>query len=581
MIKILNIRLGFATNSSSSHSIVFFSDENFFKNLEQTYPFCDSIIYNKLYSSIDFSNTNFVIKNKNLIKIYILSQLANSIFSILKNNELTYKIVRDLTGEDLESLIREEFIVDENSSEDFGDFCDDGDYGNDDLDDDELENFPCIDHNSIWLTFNELISLNYNKTTGTYNLEIDENFKIFIKKLLDAIADKNIALINNYEERFLDPNLFKKYHIERDEDLKKYIDVEKTKTLKEILEEMPKYYYSYARKKTEKNIKIKCDGNNKFTFFNKKTGTKVRFSFEENVNYEKSITPELVDIKITDYCPFGCKFCYMGSTTKGKHADLNTVKEILNLLSNLNVFEVALGGGEPTLHPNISEIIEYGHAKDLAVNITTYNSKIFNNKKLLKQFVDRKISSVGFSINKIEDVDKLLGLINVVENCINKNKNKFFIVRDYLIAHIVLGAHDYETFYKMIEKCLENNIRILFLGPKHVGFGKEYKFYDIGKQMQYIWLRYDNSKYNGNSNVKIKMFSIDTKFIQLSKLDDFKKYFDIRKINSTLITPEEGKFSMYIDCVEKLMAPSSYCERGEMDKLELNREKFLENWRKY
>lgn len=338
----------------------------------------------------------------------------------------------------------------------------------------------------------------------------------------------------------------------------------------------------FSSREKEKIIKTKYD-KNFFVFFNKQTGTKIRFSFSFNntqEKYEKSSAPELVDIKITDYCPFGCEFCYMASNLKGKHADLIKVKKTLDLLSNIGVFEVAIGGGEPTLHPNITEIIEYGHNLDLTINLTTYNKKIFNNKKILDQFLKRKISSIGFSINKISDVDDLVNITNFIQNKLTP-KN-FFFVKDFIVAHIILGAHSYENFHQMIEKCLENDIRILFLGPKYVGLGKNYKFYDLSKQMMYIKLRYDNSlQKKSNSKVEIKMFSIDTKFIQLAYLEELKNYFDVRKIDSRLITPEEGKFSMYIDCVENLMAPSSYCEKNEMDKLEFNQEKFLEIWQKY
>ncbi|MEM4396733.1 MAG: radical SAM protein [Candidatus Woesearchaeota archaeon] len=559
MINVSNIRLGFATNSSSSHSIVFFSNDEFFKNLNQKSPFHD-LSYG-LISNIHYPDSDFILKNKNLIKIYILTQLAHSIFQSIKNDELVYKIVKDITGEDLESLIRSEFLIEENNSLDSND---EYSYNYDDDLENRHGNYPSIDHDSIWTLFKNLISDN------------NEFISIFIKKLLKAVDEKNVALINHYDEYLLNNITAKKFAIE---DLKQVIDVEKTEKLKEILEVLSEDY-RLSTKKCDK-VKVKYD-NDYFIFFNKYTGTKVRFSFENNINYEKSNTPELVDIKITDYCPFNCKFCYMGSTQKGKHADTKLVKEIFDLLAKLEVFEVAIGGGEPTLHPNIEEIIEYGYSKNIAINLTTYNSKIFKNKKILKMFVERKISSIGFSINKVEDVQKMLEMIKIVEDYISKNVDeRFFYIKDYFVAHIVLGAHDYETFYKMVEKCLENDIRILFLGPKHVGFGKTYKFYDLGKQMQYIFLKYDNSEYNGISSVKIKLFSIDTKFVQLAHIEEMKKYFDIRKIDSKLITAEEGKFSMYIDCVDKLMSPSSYCEKEDMNKLELDKEKFLEVWRRY
>lgn len=540
---ISNLRLGFATNSSSSHSIVFFSDKEYFKNLRQRFPF-DSLTLKK-FSDITFFDSNFLIKNKNIIRIYVLSQLANAIHDIVKNNELTLSIVRDITGEDLETLIRSEFYFDEDNGVDVKKIT-------------KRKDLPLIDSYSFW----RILSILYEKD------KTNDFLKIFMKKMISEIEKKNVALINNFEDQLIsgDEKFFSNL-----------IDFDKTNKLKYILEGINSDVHS--TKKGE--ITSKYD-NDYFIFFNKKTGTKVRFTFEENSTYEKSTTPELVDVKITDYCPFGCKFCYMSSTLKGKHADLETIKKTFDLLSDLNVFEVALGGGEPTLHPKITEIIKYGCKKNLTMNLTTYNSKIFKNKELFDLFVKRKISSIGFSVNKVSDVDKILEMIEDVEHYMSLKPHKdFFFVRDFIVAHVVLGAHNYETFCQILNKCLQNDIRILFLGPKKVGLGKSYKFYDLGKQMQYIRMKYDNSEYTGSSEVKIKMFSIDTKFVQLAHLEELKEFFDIKNISAELITPEEGKFSMYIDCVENLMSPSSYCEKDEMHRLELDKEKFLEVWRSF
>jgi len=106
-----------------------------------------------------------------------------------------------------------------------------------------------------------------------------------------------------------------------------------------------------------------------WTIFSRADGTKIRFSFDEPVKsceVTKASAPELVDLKITDFCPYGCAFCYQGSTHAGKHGDVQTILSAAHALAKMKVFEVAIGGGEPTMHPNF----RYG---GVTPNFTTKN----------------------------------------------------------------------------------------------------------------------------------------------------------------------------------------------------------------
>ena len=49
--------------------------------------------------------------------------------------------------------------------------------------------------------------------------------------------------------------------------------------------------------------------------FNAGSGTKIRMSFDANAApYVKSSVPELVDLKVTNYCAYGCEFCLVPGT---------------------------------------------------------------------------------------------------------------------------------------------------------------------------------------------------------------------------------------------------------------------------
>ena len=57
-------------------------------------------------------------------------------------------------------------------------------------------------------------------------------------------------------------------------------------------------------------------------------GTKIR-EYEDvpSINF-----PESIDVKISDYCDLGCKYCHESSTTKGVHGDLNKLLDVISKL---------------------------------------------------------------------------------------------------------------------------------------------------------------------------------------------------------------------------------------------------------
>ena len=70
------------------------------------------------------------------------------------------------------------------------------------------------------------------------------------------------------------------------------------------------------------------NGNHKVSLY--ANGTKIKETNNPNADHFTYEYPESFDLKITDYCDGGCKFCHENSTTNGKHADL---KRIHNLMS--------------------------------------------------------------------------------------------------------------------------------------------------------------------------------------------------------------------------------------------------------
>lgn len=72
------------------------------------------------------------------------------------------------------------------------------------------------------------------------------------------------------------------------------------------------------------SIKI-CEyinGNHKVSLYC--DGTKIKETFNPNVDHFTYIYPESFDLKITDYCDGGCKYCFVpGTMVKLSHTDKN------------------------------------------------------------------------------------------------------------------------------------------------------------------------------------------------------------------------------------------------------------------
>lgn len=272
-----------------------------------------------------------------------------------------------------------------------------------------------------------------------------------------------------------------------------------------------------------------------WTLFNRNDGYKIRCVINENGQQDflpkQASTPDLVDVKITQYCNFGCKFCYQGSTKSGTHADFSQIKEIINTLADAEVFEIAYGGGEPTQHPEFIDILKYTRKHNIVPNFTTRDIKwLKNNIEDIKNI----IGSCAVSIGNAQDIKKIRSIIDYHE-----------LPQDKICVQIVMGTESVYNLENIVKTCCELRIPLTLLGFKTTGFGANFK------QIKYNdWIGTVTKCLPNNSWYKI---GVDTALIQQSE-EDLKK----AGVPEWLYHKDEGVFSWYIDAVDHKMGPSSY-----------------------
>lgn len=122
------------------------------------------------------------------------------------------------------------------------------------------------------------------------------------------------------------------------------------------------------------------ESNYKSVFFDLKT---LRFQIDRSKPMTELKYPEFYDIKITSKCNSLCPHCYQDSTPdKDNFPNLidNFVSYFSKMNENQKPYQIAIGGGEPTLHPEFLKLLEVSKTSLGIVPNYTTNGMFMNDK---------------------------------------------------------------------------------------------------------------------------------------------------------------------------------------------------------
>jgi hypothetical protein len=286
------------------------------------------------------------------------------------------------------------------------------------------------------------------------------------------------------------------------------------------------------------SIQVRFD-KNAVTLFSRKDGTKLRFSIGP---YEKASKPELVDLKLTGYCSFGCKFCYQASTLQGKHADMENVRFVVRELAKVKVQEVAIGGGEPLEFPHIIETLQLFKAAGIVPNFTTKFPGLVR-----KYWKDLEPLIGGFAYSA-ENAAQIRSAAKLFRN----------IPKSFVNLHYVMGLGDREHFKEYLTAAAAAGFRVTLLGYKTTGFGKNVV------PFPYDWWLEAVDELIAADNCP--SLSIDTPLAD--------QYHGRMPVAAYSYHRFEGAYSMYVDISEMTFGASSFDETADLIP-------FDKHWRKH
>ncbi len=129
-----------------------------------------------------------------------------------------------------------------------------------------------------------------------------------------------------------------------------------------------------------------------------------------------SNAPECVHIQLTNNCNKKCLSCYMPFQEQ-INSDLQPARLItlIDEFSELGVFQIAIGGGEPLMSPNLLPLIRHASKCGILPNITTNGSLI--TERFLNDAADY-IGEIRLSLNENETI-----LLPRIEQLVHQIKN--------------------------------------------------------------------------------------------------------------------------------------------------------------
>ena len=195
------------------------------------------------------------------------------------------------------------------------------------------------------------------------------------------------------------------------------------------------------------------NGNHTVTIYS--DGTKIKETLDPMADHFTYEFPENFDIKVTDQCDVGCRYCHENSTVNGKHGDLRALEPMIATLHSGT--ECAIGGGNALAHPDLVWFLERLKEQGVIANITINQRHLKPYKDLICKIVgDGLVHGIGISLtdssNK-EDFDFIdtLGdnvVIHTIAGILSAKDLPALCGRKVLI----LGYKDLRRGHAMLEK---------------------------------------------------------------------------------------------------------------------------------
>lgn len=109
----------------------------------------------------------------------------------------------------------------------------------------------------------------------------------------------------------------------------------------------------------------------------------------KNLQDGKPPSPVMAHISLINACNLTCSFCCFANRDMTERLPVEKVKQALDSFKKIGVTGIEFtGGGEPTLHPDFKEIVQYAYDLGFKLGICTNGALIGKERKIKKDIVE-------------------------------------------------------------------------------------------------------------------------------------------------------------------------------------------------
>ncbi len=176
-------------------------------------------------------------------------------------------------------------------------------------------------------------------------------------------------------------------------------------------------------------------------------------------------SPRAILWEITPNCNYNCIHCYSKSGPHHK-TNLTTIKRTIDSFSDMGVFFISIGGGEPLLRDDIFEIVRYAEEKEVLVELTTNGSLLTG--EVIEKLKDSGLKFVQISIDgKKETHNRIRGCLAAYYDAVNAARISKEAGLNTSIAMTVMkeNQHEVEDIANLAKSIGINSIRAIRCMP--------------------------------------------------------------------------------------------------------------------
>ncbi len=171
-------------------------------------------------------------------------------------------------------------------------------------------------------------------------------------------------------------------------------------------------------------------------------------------------TPDYIQFYPTLRCNLSCSFCFNRGVVSRPDVTVRDFGRIVSLLAKSGVKGLDILGGEPTLHPRFSDLVQIAYAAEMSTTVSTNG---FGNVRLLEDVHRRcgnEKTKIGISVNTGGIPGELYGYIAAHRPLLKSVCTRDWKIPDAVREYLSLpGAEWYLIFMdavsrKDLERCL-------------------------------------------------------------------------------------------------------------------------------